>query len=61
LSIEVVDDGIGLSESAERRSGLANLAARAENHGGSFAAYRAPAGGTAIEWVVPLVSGSSET
>ncbi len=61
LSIEVVDDGVGLSESVERRSGLANLAARAENHGGSFAAYRAPAGGTAIEWVVPLVPGSSDS
>lgn len=60
LSIEVVDDGVGLSESAERRSGLANLAARAENHGGSFAAYRAPAGGTAIEWVVPLVADTTE-
>ncbi len=61
LSIEVVDDGVGLSESTERRSGLANLAARAKKHSGSFAAYRAPAGGTAIEWVIPLVSDTSET
>jgi len=61
LSIEVVDNGVGLSESAERRSGLANLAARANKRAGSFAAYRAPAGGTAIEWVVPLVAEGEAT
>ncbi len=54
LSIEVVDDGVGISEDEGRRSGLANLARRAEKRDGTFAAYRAPTGGTAVEWVVPL-------
>ena len=61
LSIEVVDNGVGLSEGTERKSGLANLEARAKKYGGSFAAYLAPTGGTIIEWVIPLLPESSDS
>jgi signal transduction histidine kinase len=53
LSIEVVDDGVGLGPS-ERRSGLANLRKRAESRGGTFLAETADAGGTLIRWSVPI-------
>jgi len=55
LVVEVVDDGSGLPDELPKRSGLENLAARADKRGGSFAAYRGPAGGTVVEWVVPLL------
>ncbi len=55
LRIEVVDDGIGLPEGG-RRSGLANLAARAEQLGGTFltGAGTAEGAGTGLVWEVPL-------
>jgi signal transduction histidine kinase len=49
----ISDDGIGLPASG-RRSGLANLQARAEGLDGSFSATNAPEGGTEIVWRVPL-------
>jgi signal transduction histidine kinase len=49
----VRDDGRGISENG-RRSGLANLAARARDLGGSFDARAGSGGGTVIEWSVPL-------
>ena len=53
--VRVVDDGVGLPVGAGRRSGLKNLAERAQLLGGSFEADRAPAGGSELTWRVPLV------
>jgi signal transduction histidine kinase len=51
--ISVVDNGIGLPADVAR-SGLANLAQRAELLGGRFAAQPEPGGGTRLTWRVPL-------
>lgn len=53
LSLTVTDDGVGLSEGG-RRSGLANLAQRAEKLGGTFTARARASGGTHLEWRVPV-------
>ena len=53
VTLTVTDDGVGLSEDG-RRSGLANLDARAGALGGTFTAHRAPEGGTELSWRVPL-------
>ena len=50
----VRDDGLGLPERLERRSGLANLAVRAEDHGGSLTLGPSETGGTEVVWRVPL-------
>jgi signal transduction histidine kinase len=54
VTIEVIDDGIGISEDITRRSGLANLAVRASEAGGSFSIANRPEGGTVLRWSVPL-------
>ncbi|NEW42830.1 histidine kinase, partial [Nocardia cyriacigeorgica] len=43
--IEVIDDGIGLPDIIERHSGLANMAARTEEAGGTFGVEPNPSGG----------------
>ena len=53
MTLTVTDDGVGLPEQG-RRSGLRNLAERAESLGGSFEAARRPEGGTMLRWQVPL-------
>jgi signal transduction histidine kinase len=53
LVIVVRDNGCGLPEGG-RRSGLNNLAERAERLGGTFSAGSGPNGGTEISWRVPL-------
>ncbi len=54
LRLTVTDDGVGVSEGG-RRSGLANLTSRAEQLRGSFTVQRvSDAGGTRLEWTVPL-------
>ncbi|MFC7877775.1 GAF domain-containing protein [Isoptericola sp. NPDC057391] len=53
LVLTVVDDGIGTPLDAPR-SGLANLARRADELGGSFDVRTGRAGGTALRWRVPL-------
>ncbi|MEE2033920.1 sensor histidine kinase [Rhodococcus chondri] len=53
FSIEIVDDGIGLS-AVSRRSGLANLERRAQQCGGSFAIGSADDGGTRVCWEAPV-------
>ncbi|GAB7100657.1 two-component system sensor histidine kinase [Thermobifida fusca] len=53
VTLTVTDDGVGLPEQG-RRSGLRNLAERAESLGGSFEAARRPEGGTMLRWQVPL-------
>ena len=53
LVLEVRDNGTGLG-SATRRSGLANLRARAERHHGSLDLTPASPTGTCLRWAVPL-------
>jgi signal transduction histidine kinase len=59
LAIQVTDNGIGIPDDG-RRSGLRNLAARAEKLGGELelgpANPRATSPGTRLEWRVPLTS-----
>ncbi|MGZ4690703.1 MAG: GAF domain-containing protein [Acidimicrobiia bacterium] len=57
IELRVTDDGVGLPEDLERRSGLANLAQRAEAYGGTFRIESRPGGGTTIIWRVPADSG----
>ncbi len=52
-TLTVVDDGHGIPAGLERHSGLANLADRAAELGGSFAAETGAAGGTVLTWTVP--------
>ncbi|MEE1786705.1 GAF domain-containing protein [Streptomyces sp. SP17BM10] len=51
--LSVQDDGVGIPEQG-RRSGLRNLAERAENLGGSFELERPQEGGTRLVWSAPL-------
>ena len=53
LLLQVVDDGVGIPATG-RRSGLANMAARAERLGGRFEFRSRDGGGTLLEWRVPL-------
>jgi signal transduction histidine kinase len=53
VTATISDDGVGLPAGG-RRSGLANLQARAEGLDGRFSATNAPEGGTEIVWHVPL-------
>lgn len=50
--LTVADDGVGISDDA-KRSGLANLRARAEALGGSFEIRRRSPSGTRARWAVP--------
>ena len=52
-TLTVSDDGVGLAAEG-RRSGLANLDARAGGLGGSFVAHSPPEGGTELVWRVPV-------
>ncbi|MFI1888665.1 sensor histidine kinase [Streptomyces jumonjinensis] len=63
LTVAVADDGVGIDESAGgRRSGLRNLAERAERLGGTMTVTtrrttkRTTGGGTRLEWRVPLTA-----
>jgi signal transduction histidine kinase len=56
LSVLVADDGRGIGP-AGRRSGLANLRARAEKHGGAL--HLREQGGTTLRWSVPLSATST--
>jgi len=53
LVLTVRDNGVGLG-GPTRRSGLANLAERADELGGTMRATSAEGGGTELEWRVPL-------
>ena len=55
VQLRVTDDGIGIPSGEGRRSGLANLNARAQELGGSCTLDRAAeSGGTSLLWRVPL-------
>jgi signal transduction histidine kinase len=53
LCLRVEDDGVGIPESG-RRSGLRNMAERAEILGGTFTTETREGGGTALIWRVPV-------
>jgi signal transduction histidine kinase len=53
LVLTVRDNGVGLAKTT-RRSGLANLADRAAELGGTLRTTAAEGGGTKLEWRVPL-------
>jgi signal transduction histidine kinase len=60
LVLEVTDDGVGLAADS-RWSGLANLRARAEHHGGTFSVRQIDEPpvdthrqGTCLRWTIPL-------
>jgi signal transduction histidine kinase len=53
LVLEVGDDGVGFAEPG-RRSGIANLSARAAQLGGTLTVSSAPGEGTRLTWRVPL-------
>ncbi|NUK23148.1 sensor histidine kinase [Streptomyces lunaelactis] len=57
LTVTVLDDGAGIAEDG-RRSGLRNLAERAERLGGELSVVHAASGGTRLEWRVPLAGRS---
>ena len=52
LTVLVRDNGRGIQETS-RRSGLANMADRAEQLGGELRVAPADGGGTELEWRVP--------
>lgn len=55
LSVEVVDNGCGPPSVATFGGrGLENMGSRAQALGGSFTFERAPNGGTAVRWIVPV-------
>ena len=53
LTLEVSDDGVGVGESA-RRSGLANLRARAEARQGTMTLAPGDGRGTRLTWSIPI-------
>lgn len=55
IVLGVTDDGVGVGNPA-RSSGLHNMRQRAEALGGTMLITGVPAGGTALEWRVPLRS-----
>jgi signal transduction histidine kinase len=56
LIIQVADNGVGMPDQPTRRSGIANLAKRAEKHGGSLRFSPREGGGTLLEWTVSVAS-----
>ncbi|CAM5480686.1 histidine kinase [Streptomyces spiroverticillatus] len=54
LTVTVADDGIGLPEGEQRRSGLRNLEERAELLEGRMTVVAGESGGTRLVWRVPL-------
>jgi signal transduction histidine kinase len=53
LLLTVTDNGRGVAADGHR-SGLRNLARRAEHHGGTLTVEPGTAGGTRLAWRVPL-------
>jgi len=60
LSVRVADDGVGLG-AAGRRSGLANLQARARELGGTLVLEPGPAAGLVLTWSVPFGCAAAPT
>ncbi|MBD9730924.1 GAF domain-containing sensor histidine kinase [Streptomyces sp. H28] len=56
VRLTVTDDGVGLPEGG-RRSGLRNIAERAEQLGGTLDIDSSAGGGTTLRWCVPVTDG----
>jgi signal transduction histidine kinase len=54
FTLDIIDNGCGMPVDNPRRSGLANMAYRAEQVGGSCEITNAPEGGTRVHWTAPL-------
>jgi signal transduction histidine kinase len=54
VMVEIEDDGRGIDPDASRRSGTANLAARAEARGGTVTVGPRNPRGTVLRWSIPL-------
>ena len=54
LLLQVTDDGVGVPAQLPRRSGLLNLAERAERYGGTCSLVPGAARGSLLTWRVPL-------
>jgi signal transduction histidine kinase len=54
LTLDIADNGCGMSVDNPRRSGLANMLYRAEQVGGRCEISNQPAGGTRVHWTAPL-------
>jgi signal transduction histidine kinase len=59
IELRVRDDGIGIPDRVQHRSGLANLAHRATALDGTFRVEPNAGGGTTLVWRVPLTRGPS--
>jgi signal transduction histidine kinase len=57
IELRVSDDGVGIDPDVQRRSGLANLAHRAEARGGEFRVEPRTGGGTTCVWRIPTAVG----
>lgn len=55
VTLEVIDNGRGFGE-PDRRSGIANIAHRAYDLGGTFEISQRDQGGTLLRWRVPLLN-----
>ena len=54
LTVDIVDNGCGVPADNTRRSGLSNMAYRAEQVGGRCEITNQPEGGTRVHWTAPL-------
>jgi signal transduction histidine kinase len=55
LTLDIIDNGRGIPADNQRRSGLANMARRAEQLGGTCDITSPAGGGTHIHWTAPLI------
>ncbi len=55
LTLDIRDDGCGISEDNLRESGLANMTQRARKHSGACAISTPPDGGTLVSWHAPIL------
>jgi signal transduction histidine kinase len=53
--LDVIDNGCGIPADNARRSGLATMARRAEQLGGTCEITSPPEGGTRVHWIAPLL------
>ncbi|MCV7199374.1 sensor histidine kinase [Mycobacterium angelicum] len=54
FTLTITDNGCGMPDHNRRRSGLANMARRAEQLGGTCEIITPPEGGTRVYWTAPL-------
>jgi signal transduction histidine kinase len=54
FTVDIVDNGCGVPADNTRRSGLSNMAYRAEQVGGRCEISNHPEGGTRVHWTAPL-------